>query len=251
MLPLISLGPAAIPTYPFLILIGLWAGMWLAAKEAERLTIDGDHIYNIGLYSLLGGLLGGRAWYVITHWEAYQDNLLQALTLTANAIDPLALVIVALILAMIYTQRHHLSLPQVGDAMAPGAALALIIAGIGAFLGSQTQGTLTDLPWGVTLFDQTRHPAHLYQVLATLIILALIWSLRRNPRWPGFIFLLFIELYAGSRLLLDPFFASPQTIGPGLRLVQVSALSVMLIILIVMMRLDQIHLQPKDPNART
>lgn len=242
MLTYISIGPVALPTYPLLSLVGLWLGMWLAARVAERAGIDGDHLYNIGLYGLAAGLLGGRLWYVITHWEAYAGVPLQALSLTANAIDPLAAALTALLAAFIYNQRQRLSLPHVADALALGAALTLTVGGVGAFLGSQKLGAPTDVPWGVELFGQVRHPAHLYQSLAGVVILGLgWWQYRRRPRWPGFSALLIILLYAGSRLLLDPFFASPQILGPGLRLVQVVALGAMVVILYTIMRLDQRH----------
>lgn len=242
MLTHIPIGRAVLPSYPFLALIGLWAGMWLAAREAERLNLDGDHIYNIGLYSLLAGLLGGRTAYVASHWEAYAGDISQAFALTANAIAPFSAILFVLVTTLIYAKRHALSLPHLADAIAPGAALSLIIGGAGAFLGSQTLGTVTTVPWGIPLFGQVRHPAHLYQVLATLLILGLIWRMRASSPWPGFTFLLFAELYAASRLLLDPFFASPQTLDFGLRTIQVTALVAMVIVLVIMMRLEQIHL---------
>ena len=239
MLTHIPIGPVVVPAYPFLVLIGLWAGMWLAAREAERLKIDGDHIYNIGLYGFVAGLLIGRIWYVITHWDAYTGDLTQALSLTANAIDPWAAALAALITGLVYARRHALSLPHLADALAPGAALSLIIGGLGAFLGSQTLGATSDVAWAVPYYGQLRHPTHLYQVGAVLLILLIIWRGRLSPRWPGFVGLLFLTLYAGSRLLVEPFFAAPLTIGAGFSLVQVSALLVMVIILTVMMRLDQ------------
>lgn len=251
MLTQIPLGSAVIPSYPLLVLVGLWAGMWLAAREAHRFDIEGDHIYNLGLYGLVGGLLGGRIWYVITHWDAYASDLTQALSLTANAIDPLAVVLVAVMIFYLYARRYHLSLLHVLDAIAPGAALALIIGGIGAFLGSQTLGIPTSLPWGVPLFGQVRHPAHLYVVLAVILSLGVIWQMRRQPRWAGYTFFLFGALYAGSRLLLDPVFASPQTIIGGLRLVQVLALIAVVIILIIMMRLDINQSQADQRDVKT
>ena len=241
MLTHIPIGPAVIPSYPFLALIGLWAGMWLAAKEAERLNIEGDHIYNIGLYSLLAGLLGGRIAYVALRWDAYANDLVQALALTANAISAPFAIIFALTTALIYAGRQNLPLPILADALAPGSALMLVIAGIGAFLGSQTLGAMTTMPWGVTMFGQVRHPAHLYQTLANAIILAIIWRIRLNPRWPGFTFLLFMALYSGSRLLLDPFFAPSATLDFGLRSVQAASLVVLILILVTMMLIDQAH----------
>ena len=242
MSPLISFGYFVIPAYPFLSLIGLWAGMWLAARLAEQAGIDGDHIYNLGLYGLVAGLLGGRLAYVIGHWESYDGELLQALALTANAIDPVYAVLFGLLAAAIYISRQHLAWRTVADVVAPGAAFALAIGGVGAFLGSQRLGAITEVPWGLSVYGQLRHPAHLYQVVAMVIILVLLWWLRSQPRWPGFTCLLFLELYAGSRLLLEPFFADPLTLDFGLRTVQVVALAAMIIILLLMMRLEQADL---------
>ncbi len=238
MLSQISIGPATVPSYPLLVLVGLWAGMWLSSKEAQRLGVDSDHVYNIGLYSLLGAILGGRLWYVITHWDAYASAPLQALALTANAIAIPEAIVVAVVVAVVYCRWHNLSLATVADALTPGSALALAIGGVGAFLGSQTLGTPTTLPWGITQFDAVRHPAHLYVVIAVLLILAIIGKIRLNARWPGFTFLLFVELYAASRLLLDPFFALPDTIGGGLRVVQVSALIALVVAIAAMARLN-------------
>ena len=238
MYPNLSIGPASIPSYPLLVLLALWAGMWLGAKEAERLGLDGDHIYNIGLYGLLAGLLGGRAWYVLTHWEAYAKNAIQALALTINAIALPEAFVFALAAIIIYIKVHKLPLALVADAIAPGAALAMVIGGVGAFLGSQTLGTPTSLPWGIEQFERVRHPAHLYQVIAGLIILVIIWKVRLNPRWPGFTFLLFVFLYAAGRLILDPFFALPVIVGPGLRQTQLIALATMVATLAVMAFID-------------
>jgi phosphatidylglycerol:prolipoprotein diacylglycerol transferase len=113
-------------------------------------------------------------------------------------------------------------------------------------LGSQTLGMLTDVPWRVSIFGQNRHPAHLYLVIAVLLILGLLWSLRQRSYRPSFIFLLFVELYAAARLLLDPFFETQQFLGNGFRAVQVAALGVMIVTLVVMMWVDQ---QRKTPQS--
>jgi len=239
MLTYISIGPATIPSYPFLSLIAFWAAMWLAAKEAERRGIDGDHLYNIGLYMFVAGILGGRFWYVLTHWDAYADAPLQALALTANAIAAPEAVLFAFIAAIVYVYRNKLDLATIADVGAVGAALGLVIGGIGAFLGSQTLGAPTTLPWAITQFGEARHPAHLYVTLAAAIIFGVLWFWRTKPHPSGFLFWLLIALYAGARLLLDPFFALPATIGGGYRMVQVAALIALIVALAAMARIEK------------
>ena len=137
-----------------------------------------------------------------------------------------------------YIRRHTLPLPNVADIIAFGASVTLIFTSVGAFLGSQTLGALTQVPWAVSLYGQLRHPAHLYIAASLLFILVILWWVKSRAYKSGFLALLFIELYAGSRLVFDPFFTSSQTIGPGLRMVQVLALLSLLIALTLMMRLE-------------
>lgn len=243
MLTQINIGPATLPSYQFLALIGIWTAMWFAAKNAAKFNIDGDHLYNIGLYGFISALLGGRFWYVITHWDAYSTEPLQALAITANAIAVPEAILFAIIATIIYCKRNKLSLGKVADAAAPGIALGLVIGGVGAFLGSQMLGTETSLPWGVSLFDAVRHPAHLYVTLAVLVIFAVTLKTQTDNRPAGFSFLQFTALYAAARLLLDPFFALPDTIGAGLRVVQVTSLAALVLIIAVMARLDAGNIQ--------
>lgn len=238
MQPFLNLGPASIPSYPFLALLGFWAAMWLGSKEAERRGFDGDHLYNIGLYVFLAALLGGRFWYVITHWDSYADAPLQAFALTINAIAVPEAVLFGAIAAVVYVYRAKLNLGEVLDAAAPGIALGLAIGGIGAFLGSQRLGEITAMPWAISQFGEARHPAHLYVLATSLAILGVLWALRKKSRWPGFLFALLIALAAVSRLMLEPFFALPDTIGDGYRTVQVAALVILVIALAVMAYFD-------------
>ena len=107
---------------------------------------------------------------------------------------------------------------------------------LGAFLGGINFGEPTSLPWGVFMWGEVRHPAQIYEMLALLAILAvLLWvqdrsstgKLKRKP-FDGFTFVLFVALYAGSRLFLEAFRADAPLMSGGLRAVQVVALAVTL-----------------------
>ncbi|RMF01372.1 MAG: prolipoprotein diacylglyceryl transferase, partial [Chloroflexi bacterium] len=86
MLPTLSIGPLAIPAYPFFVLLAFWAGMWLTAHRSEQLGIDGDHAYNAGLYGFIAGIIGARLWFVLSHWENYAGDIGQAFSLSRSAL---------------------------------------------------------------------------------------------------------------------------------------------------------------------
>ncbi|GAB4454244.1 MAG: prolipoprotein diacylglyceryl transferase [Anaerolineae bacterium] len=233
MLPTLSIGPLALPTYPFSILVALWAGMWLAARRADRLGIDGDHAYNAGLYGLITAIVGARLWFVLSHWENYAGDITQAFSLSRGALSVPEGLLLAGLVVLVYLQRQQVPLAVFADAVAPALALALSIISVGAFLGGVNLGAPTEVAWAVDVAGTARHPVQLYQAAVNLAIFAALWRLAYRP-WPGFQFWLFVALYATGRLLLEIFVARPATIADGLLTVQLFSLAANVVSLAVM-----------------
>jgi phosphatidylglycerol:prolipoprotein diacylglycerol transferase len=106
--------------------------------------------------------------------------------------------------------------------------LALAITRLGAFLDGSGFGEPTNLPWGVSLWDEIRHPVQLYESIALLAILAFLWRRRIGSPFSGYIFFWLVALYAGSRLFLEAFRADAPLMTGGIRLVQPIALVMLL-----------------------
>jgi phosphatidylglycerol:prolipoprotein diacylglycerol transferase len=234
MMPTLSIGPLALPTYPLFLLIAFWAGVWLAASRAEKKGLDGDHVYNSALYGLLAGLVGARLWFVLSHWENYAGDISQALSLSRSALSAGEGMVIAGLVVFIYLQRNNVPLGTFFDAAAFGVALALVIGHLGAFLGGEAIGRPAAVPWAVEIVGALRHPVQLYLALAGLVVLALLYLGREWRPWPGFQFWLFVALYGVSRLLLEIFQAQPYIIGDGYLAVQVAALMAIVVALAVM-----------------
>jgi phosphatidylglycerol:prolipoprotein diacylglycerol transferase len=237
MAPYLSIFGFSIQAYPLFLLIAVLAGLWLAARQARRLGLDADHVYNLGFYSLLATLLGARLAFVIGNWSAYRDAPLSALSPTTTAFAWPEGAVVGAIVALIYWLRYRLPVGPTLDAIAPGLALAMAVERLGAFLAGTNFGEPTGLPWGVFMWGQVRHPVQIYEMLALLVILAvLLWQQERRSfdelrtsSFDGYTFVLFVALYAASRLVLEAFRADAALISGGLRAVQVIALGVVLV----------------------
>jgi phosphatidylglycerol---prolipoprotein diacylglyceryl transferase len=78
------------------------------------------------------------------------------------------------------------------------------------------------LPWGIELWNATRHPTQIYELVASLFIFSLIWF-RKSTSPDGSTFLRFVALTAGVRLFLEAFRGDSTLIFGGLRLAQVIA----------------------------
>ena len=228
MAPYLRIFGFSVQAYPLLLLVAVWAGLGLSARQARRLRLDGDHIYNMGFYALLATLVGARLVYVLSHWSAYQGALLSALSPTPTAFSWPEGALIGGVVALVYWSRYKLPVGTTLDAIAPGLALAMALERLGAFLGGINYGTPTTLPWGVFLWTEVRHPVQLYEMAALIVILGVLWWRRNGRPFSGHSFVLFVALYAGSRLLLEAFrFGAPLMAG-GIRTLQVVALAAML-----------------------
>lgn len=233
MLPTLNIGPVALPTYPFLVLLAVWAGMWFTARRADRLGLDGDHAYNAGLYGLIAAIVGARLWFVLAHWDNYAPDLTQALSLSRSALAVPEGLLIGGLAVLIYLQRNRLPLGVFFDAAAPGLALALVMVNVGAFLGGVDLGIPSDGAFGIAIGGVNRLPVQLYEAAAGLAIFGLLIGWNYRP-WPGFQFWLLVVLAALAKLVLEIFRANPAIIGDGYLAVQIAALAAMVVGLAVM-----------------
>ncbi len=230
MLPVLQVGPLAIPVYPLALLLAGWIALEVAARLARRLGVDGDHVYNAGLYGLVAGFVAARFAHVIAYWPAYRSQPLEIFGFNTQAFLLWPGVIAALAVAGWYIYRRRLPLAALLDACAPGLLVGGAVAGIGALLAGRAYGAPTDLPWAVELWGVARHPSQVYEALAALLVAVLTGRIALRRGAAAAAALVALAGYGLSRWLLEPFRAAELTavILGGLRAAQVWGLAVAL-----------------------
>lgn len=235
MLPILQIGPAALPTRPILILIALYVMLWWAEKEGAARGVDGEALWNAGFIGAAAGLVGGRLAYVAAHWGAYRSDLGAILSLTPGTISSGWGLLIGVGAALLYLRRKGLLHASTGAALAPGAAAGLALVSIANFLSGDAYGIPTELPWGIPIWDARRHPVQLYEAVTLLATLIAIYATRHRVPEGRRIWLVVLG-YGLSRWLWDPFRASSWTVAGGLRGPQVLGLAAMLVAVWLIMR---------------
>ncbi len=230
MLPVLQLGPLSLPTYPLSLLLAGWIALEVGARAARRLGMDGDHVYNAGLYGLVAGIVAARFGHVIAYWPAYRAQPLEIFGFNTSAFLLWPGIVAALAVAGWYIYRRQLSAAKMLDAVAPGLLIGVAVAGVGALLAGRAYGAPANLPWAVNLWGVARHPSQAYEALAALAVALVVLHMIRRGSRPGAAALVALAGYGLSRWLLEPFRApevSPVMLG-GLRAAQVWGLGVAL-----------------------
>jgi phosphatidylglycerol:prolipoprotein diacylglycerol transferase len=79
---LVHFGRFFLPTYGFLVSMGVLLGLWISVRNSERLGIDGDKAWNFGILVVLSGIIGAKLLYIINEWGYYSTHPSEIFTVT-------------------------------------------------------------------------------------------------------------------------------------------------------------------------
>ena len=214
---LFHLGKFFLPTYGLLVSIGVLVGLWISVRNSERLGINGDDAWNLGILVVLCGIIGAKVLYVINDWSIYKDHLGEIFsleTLQAGGVFSGGL-LAAFVAAAWYVRKHHMPALGTCDAFAPGLALGHAIGRIGCFAAGCCYGKETHHWWGVvfrnplaasitgTPLNKPLEPTQLFESAVELAnFFFLMWLLKRR-KFDGQVIGAFIFIYGFARFFLE------------------------------------------------
>jgi phosphatidylglycerol:prolipoprotein diacylglycerol transferase len=214
---LFHIGRFFLPTYGLLVSLGVLIGLWISVRNSERVGIDGDKAWNLGILTVLCGIVGAKVLYVINDWSVYRGHpgeIFSLETLQAGGVFSGGL-LAAFAAAAWYVWKHHL--PPLGtcDAFAPGLAMGHAIGRLGCFAAGCCYGKPTHHWWGVTFtnplastitgtpLNRPLEPTQLFESAVELAnFFVLMWLLKRR-KFDGQIIGAFMFLYGLARFFLE------------------------------------------------
>jgi phosphatidylglycerol:prolipoprotein diacylglycerol transferase len=187
MFPIINIGPLAVQAGGFILILALFIGLWLTSLFAKNLGTNEEAIENAILIGLLSGLAGGRLGFVLQSPSVIMNNPLAIFSLTPTMIDLTFGVLVGVITIVIFAQKKHLPLWPTLDSLVPLVILLFGAVHLVNFAIGEEYGLPTDLPWGIELWNEIRHPVQIYALILTLMLLLGMLIHTRMLRRTGFI----------------------------------------------------------------
>ena len=223
MLPILQIGPLALPVPQFSLLIALWLGLTLAERSANRQGQNSEPLYNLVFTGLIAGIIGARLGYVLQFPTAFVQSPFSLFSLSNGMIDPFSGFAFAFLGMFIYIKRAGLGILNTLDMLTPMLAVLAIGVAVAHIASGESYGSETNLPWGINLWGAIRHPSQFYELLATFLVLGLTMVRVKNSQPAGQLFLVFAAFTAASHLFLEAFHGDSVTISGGVRLVQIIA----------------------------
>jgi phosphatidylglycerol:prolipoprotein diacylglycerol transferase len=192
---LIQFGRLVLPTYGFLLALGVVLGLIVCVRTARLLSLDHDKIWSVALLAIVTAL-AGRILLRLLHWPQY--------TLSAGLAGAAA--------GLVYAKHLGLPVRRTADAFAPSLAVGASAASIACLEAGCDYGTPTHVPWAVifhsaavtpgTPLGVPLHPTQIYAGLVEFALFALsLWLLYR-PHHDGEVLGTWLFLSGLARSLL-------------------------------------------------
>ena len=224
------LGPLPIRAYAVFIIIGIVAALLIGDRRWEARGGERGVIYDIAMWAVPFGLLGGRLYHLATDWQTYWGpggaGFGAALRIWDGGLGIWGAVALGGVGAWIGCRRRGIPLPAFGDALAPGLVLAQAIGRLGNYFNQELYGRETTLPWGLQIFYRRDpsgfvdphsldgvstgqvalvvQPTFLYELIWNLLVfVALIYVDRRYKLGHGRLFAVYVAAYCIGRFCVE------------------------------------------------
>ena len=217
---LFQIGPITLYSLGVFWALGALAAVWILQLELKRYGRDEQLASTIVMAAAIGGLIGARLLFILEEWEHFTRAPL-SFFFSGSGFSWFGGLLGGGLAAAWSIKKHRLPFWQAADMSAPALALAYGIGRLGCFLaGDATWGKVSDLPWamafpkavagwvdpltGVPYAPGVRvHPTQLYELLQSLVVFAIRWSLRRKNLASGAIFSLYLILAGSMRFVVE------------------------------------------------
>ncbi|OIN81993.1 prolipoprotein diacylglyceryl transferase [Mycobacterium malmoense] len=220
------LGPLPIRAYALFIIAGIVVCLVIGDRRWEARGGQRGVIYDIALWAVPFGLVGGRLYHLATDWRTYWGpggaGFGAALRIWDGGLGIWGAVALGGVGAWIGVRRRGIPLPAFADAIAPGIVLAQAIGRLGNYFNQELYGRETTMPWGLEIFyrrDPSGYvdphsldgvstgqvafvvqPTFLYELIwNVLVFVALIHLDRRFRLGHGRLFALYVAGYCVGR----------------------------------------------------
>ena len=198
-----------IGAYGVMLALAFLAADVLFRREMRRRGQNLDTATRVFWAAVIGGVVGGKALYLLDHWSEFLGDP-GGVLLSTQGFAAYGGFILAIAAILWIIRRSGDDPAQVFDAAAPSLALAYGIARIGCQLaGDGCYGMPTDLPWGMSYPDgivptaARVHPTPLYEAAWSWALFALLWRRRTRVETPFGLFFAWLFLAAAGRFAVE------------------------------------------------
>ncbi|MBO4868466.1 MAG: prolipoprotein diacylglyceryl transferase [Clostridia bacterium] len=223
--------------YGIVITIGIILSAIYAFWRAKKLGIKTDDMYDYAIFVVIFGIIGARAYYVLTTLQTHQyKSFIDVIAVWEGGLAIYGGIIAGVLTILVVSLIKKIKFLRVLDAIAPSVMIGQAIGRWGNYFNQEAFGSNTSLPWGMrsyvvqatgsgnlqgTVEYLTKnkaeieslgiqidpngfvHPTFLYECLWNVIGFVIINLLYKRRKFDGQMFLMYITWYGLGRAFIE------------------------------------------------
>ncbi len=205
-----------IRSYGLMIAIGIFVASALLINKSKKKGYDEDSILNLIIFTVIGGVLGGKLLFIITELKDIINNPSILKNFGYGFVVYGAILVGALVI-YIYCLKKRWNPLELMDLTVPGVAIAQGFGRIGCFLAGCCYGAETESPFGVVFPEGSLapsgvhlHPTQLYSSVFDFILGLILLIYSKKEKDLGKVTGLYFIIYSLGRFCVEFFRNDPR-----------------------------------------
>lgn len=177
--------------YSVLILLGAIISIIMIRKEAKRIGVDKEFIFNLAFWTIIMGFIGARLYYVVFKFSLFKDDLWSILKIWEGGLAIHGGIIAGAITMFVYCKKYQVRFLRVADMAVPCLIFAQAIGRWGNFFNGEAHGAAVSLEHLQSMHLPTfiingmksgafyYEPTFLYESIACLVGFIILLIIRR------------------------------------------------------------------------
>ena len=188
----IQIGELTIKFYALCILFGMFLAIVLGLREAKKMNINTDDIWNGAVIGIILGIIGARIYYIIFEWSSYSSSPGEIFAIWNGGLAIHGGIIAAFIFAIFYCRKKKINMLAVLDFVVLGLLIGQTCGRWGNFFNQEAHGGETTLAFleslhlppfiikQMCILNVYYHPTFLYESLWNFVCIIAFLILRRT-----------------------------------------------------------------------
>ncbi|MGE5558727.1 MAG: prolipoprotein diacylglyceryl transferase [Bacillota bacterium] len=243
--------------YPLMFEIAFILGIVYTIRVLKKRRIPAEIAMDLGIFVLIGAIVGSRLLFCLLDWNAYKDNLLMVFNTRKGGLSFHGGFFGGLIAGIWYLKAKKYSPWEFADLVAPIIPVGYAITRIGCFFMGCCYGIpfgdgkhfnpllgwiCSDTDW-LNFYHHFpfvyRYPTQVYAIIFNIIIFLLLYRSRNHKHFPGYLMFLYVFYYSIYRFIVEAFRESQIILFGWLRTAQMASVVLGLLALLAIWYLER------------
>jgi phosphatidylglycerol:prolipoprotein diacylglycerol transferase len=199
-------------SYGLMIALGILAAFYVTLRLSKKFGLDADKLSNLFIWVIVAAFVGGKLFYFFEDWDKYTQDPSQMLNVMGGGFVFYGSLIFAIPTIILWLRQQKIPVRPFLDVLAFAGPVVHSFGRVGCFLAGCCHGKVCNNALGVTFThpdtlavptNTPLYPTQLMDIGVNLIILLVVFLVRKKQQFDGQLLLIYLMMYGVGRSIVE------------------------------------------------